>query len=148
MQNQVHSVRIVVIDDNRDIASSTKMLLAYLGHQVWTAHTGPAGVALVREVIPDLVLCDIGLPGMTGYEVAESLRHDPSLSSTRLCAVTAYRGDQAEEASRWAGFEKHLVKPVAPEELLAVVASCFTGRPAAPHATLDMAASASLCAGS
>src|SRR5687768_11087259 len=102
MQSHLRSLRIVVIDDNRDLAASTKMLLVYLGHEVWTAHSGPAGVAVVREVVPDLVLCDIGLPGMSGYEVAETVRGDPHLGQTRMFALTAYDGDQAEESSRWA----------------------------------------------
>jgi CheY-like chemotaxis protein len=89
------------------------MLLNAAGHQTRLAHDGPAALQAVVDYQPDLVLLDIGLPGMDGYEVARRIRHQPALEEISLIALTGY-GQPADYArSRAAGFDQYLVKPVA-----------------------------------
>lgn len=112
-QTKGRSYRILVIEDNRDAAESTRMLLGMIGHEVKTAHTGEAGVALAREFRPEVILCDIGLPGgMSGYEVARRIRQEPSLRSTYIIALTGYGRDEDHQQTQAAGFDLHLIKPV------------------------------------
>jgi PAS domain S-box-containing protein len=107
------SYRILVIEDNRDAAESTRMLLSLIGHEVQIAHTGEAGVSLARNFHPQVILCDIGLPGgMTGYDVAKRLRLEPALKSTYLIALTGYGRDEDHQQTHAAGFDLHLIKPV------------------------------------
>jgi PAS domain S-box-containing protein len=111
-------LRILVIEDSLDAAETLRDLLEAYGHQVTVAHTGPAGLQLAEAERPDLVLCDIGLPGMDGYQVAHALRQMPRFDATRLVAVTGYGQKGDIERSRNAGFNDHLVKPVDPRRLL------------------------------
>jgi CheY-like chemotaxis protein len=117
----------VVIEDNVDANDSLKMVLEVLGHEVFPAFDGKAGVALVREKQPDIVLCDIGLPGQDGYQVIASLKKTMSPMPIMI-ALTGY--GQAEDRVRAlaAGFDHHLVKPVDIEALLRLIA----GRGASP----------------
>jgi signal transduction histidine kinase/ActR/RegA family two-component response regulator len=109
--SQAH--RILVIEDNRDAAESTRMLLTLIGHEVETAHAGEAGLALAKTFLPQVVLCDIGLPGgMSGYDVAKKLRQDPAFKSTYVIALTGYGRDEDHQRTREAGFDLHLIKPV------------------------------------
>ncbi|MDB5921436.1 MAG: chemotaxis protein methyltransferase CheR [Betaproteobacteria bacterium] len=105
--------RIVVIDDNHDAAESLAMLLRLKGHDVQIAYDGPSGLALALEGTPDCVLVDIGLPGMDGYEVAKRLRSRDKNGGTLLIALTGYGQQEDRARSRKAGFDHHLVKPVA-----------------------------------
>jgi CheY-like chemotaxis protein len=114
--------RILVVEDNKDAADCLQLLLRMLGHDVRVAHTGPAGVEAGREWRPDVVLCDIGLPGLDGYGVARELRRNPSTARTRLLALTGYGQDEDKHRSRAAGFDFHLVKPADPEELRRLLA--------------------------
>jgi PAS domain S-box-containing protein len=110
--------RIVVVEDNIDSAESMAMMLELAGHQVAVAHTGAAGVALARSFQPEIVLCDIGLPGeLDGYAVARALRAERSLRSARLIALTGYGQEDDKLRAHEAGFEEHLTKPVDPETL-------------------------------
>jgi len=104
--------RILVVDDNRDAAGSMALLLRTFGHEVHVAHEGPHALELARELRPDVVLLDIGLPGMNGYDVAAQLRELEGLHDTVLIAVTGYGQDEDRKRSRDAGFDHHLVKPV------------------------------------
>ena len=117
------SRRVLLIEDNDDCASSMRMVLELGGHEVAVAHAGHPGVATARRFHPDVVLCDIGLPGgMDGYAVARALRQDPAFGSTYLVAVTGYGQEDDCRRAREAGFDLHLTKPVDPvhlEELLA-----------------------------
>jgi CheY-like chemotaxis protein len=111
------SLRILAVDDNTDAADTFAELLPLWGHQVQVAYTGPEALARAREYRPDLVLLDIGLPGMDGYTVARQIRKDPSLASIRLVAVTGFGQDADRRQAQDAGFDDYLTKPVDPDEL-------------------------------
>ncbi len=104
------SRRVLVVDDNADSAESLAMILSLRGHEARTALDGPQALAVAREFRPAVVMLDIGLPGMDGYEVARRLRseHDGIL----LVALTGYGQDEDRRRSKEAGFDHHLVKPV------------------------------------
>jgi PAS domain S-box-containing protein len=110
-------LRVLIIEDNEDAAETLRDLLELFGHQVDVAHSGPAGVNQAFELRPDVVLCDLGLPGMDGYAVAVALRQDPATSSARLIAVTGYGQEEDQQRSAAAGFDAHLTKPVELESL-------------------------------
>jgi len=115
------ALRVLVVDDNTDITQALQDLLALLGHQVRVARDGPGALAAATEVRPDLILLDIGLPGMDGYEVAKRLRkqgHDRAA----LVALTGYGRDEDLRRSRSAGFDRHLVKPVDVADLYGLIA--------------------------
>jgi signal transduction histidine kinase/integral membrane sensor domain MASE1/ActR/RegA family two-component response regulator len=115
--------RILVVEDNRDMAESMRCLLECLEQEVRLAFTGPEGVAAATAWRPDVVLCDLGLPGMSGYEVARALRDHPRTAGIQLIAVTGYGQESDRHQSRTAGFAAHLTKPVNLETLLEVLAS-------------------------
>jgi PAS domain S-box-containing protein len=115
-------LRVLVVEDNRDAADSLKMLLTLFGYDVSVAYTGPSGVETAKEWVPDVVLCDIGLPGLDGYGVARALRQDPSTAKARMIAVTGYGGDEDRNRSLEVGFDAHLVKPTDPAVLLELLA--------------------------
>jgi PAS domain S-box-containing protein len=104
-------LRVLVVDDNVDAARSLGDLLALLGHEVTLAHDGPAALAIAVSAPPELVLIDIGLPGMDGYAVAEALRK-VGLEGAALIAVTGYGREEDVRRAREAGFDRHLTKPV------------------------------------
>ena len=109
--------RVLVVDDNRDSANSLALLLKVTGHEVQTAHTGPAALEGARGFQPEVVLLDIGLPGMNGYEVARELRKEPGLQGVVLVAMTGYGQEENRRRSCEAGFQAHLVKPLDPAVL-------------------------------
>src|SRR5205823_1272554 len=109
--------RVLVVDDNMDAADSTAALLRLLGHTVHTVYDGTSVVDAVRSFRPDVVFLDIGLPGMSGFDVATLLREQPENASLLLVAVTGYGQDEHRRRAREAGFNYHLVKPVDPAEL-------------------------------
>ena len=114
--------RVLVIEDNIDAAESLSEVLQFDEHEVALAHNGPDGIAKARTFRPEFVLCDIGLPGMDGYEVARVLRADPSFKGTFLVALSGYALPEDLQRSREAGFDRHIAKPPsldALEELLA-----------------------------
>ena len=86
-------------------------------HQVEIAHNGPEGIELARRLKPEVILCDIGLPGMDGYEVARRIRADPELNSVRLIALSGYGQDQDRQRALEAGFDAHFAKPIDFEKL-------------------------------
>ena len=104
--------RVLVIDDNGDAAHALRMLLENDGHDVKVAHDGVEGLALAREYRPEYLLLDIGLPRISGYEIAASVREDPLLKNTTIVAITGY--GQVHDRARTAavGFDHHLTKPV------------------------------------
>jgi CheY-like chemotaxis protein len=110
-------LRILIVEDNRDGADSLRMLLELLGHEIKVAYNGIEGVRLAKEWRPEVVLCDIGLPGLDGYGVARELRADPATRGTALIAVTGYGQEDDRRRARQAGFDYHLTKPVNPGDL-------------------------------
>jgi PAS domain S-box-containing protein len=115
--------RVLVVEDNEDAAESVRTLLELLGHEVVVAHSGPAGVSLAVSWRPDVILCDIGLPGLDGYAVVGELRRNPLTAQARVIAITGYGTEADRLRARQAGFDLHLTKPVDPDELVAVVSS-------------------------
>lgn len=104
--------RIVVIEDNADAAESLKLLLELNGHEVHVSEDGPEGLKVIHDVRPDVVLCDIGLPGMDGYEVARKVREDDTVAGVFLVALTGYGQEKDARNAERAGFDVHLTKPV------------------------------------
>jgi CheY-like chemotaxis protein len=115
------ALRVLVVEDHRDAAEMLRDILELNGYEVQVALTGPDGVRVAREYRPDVILCDLGLPGMDGYEVATALRTLPGGAGQRLVAVTGYGQDEDRRRAREAGFQYHLVKPIDPEELREVL---------------------------
>ncbi len=115
--------RVLVIDDNADAAESLKVMLQLCGHAVEVALSGRDGIDMARSFLPDVVLCDLGLPQMDGLGVAEALRADPALRGVRLIAITGYGGPEHVQQALRAGFDAHLTKPADPARLLQLVAA-------------------------
>jgi PAS domain S-box-containing protein len=120
-------LRILIVEDNDDTARTLGRLLTRYGHEVAMAHNGSAAVDRVRDWRPEVVLCDLGLPGMDGYEVARTLRQDPATDSLRLIALSGYGLDDDRRRSEQAGFDLHLTKPVDPSELQRLLAVIKVG---------------------
>jgi signal transduction histidine kinase len=119
---------IVVIEDNDDAADTLCMWLGELGHRVRVARTGPEGLAMVGEVKPDVVLCDIGLPDMDGVEVCRRIKELVLDPPPLLVAVTGWGMEDDRRRTAEAGFEHHLVKPVGPDQLRTVLQSAADAR--------------------
>ena len=115
------SRRILVVEDNPDAAATLRDFLELSGHEVELAASGLDGVQAARKFHPEVVLCDLGLPGMDGFEVAAELRRDPETASAKLIAVTGYGRDEDRRRSKEAGFDLHLTKPVDPAQLRALL---------------------------
>jgi signal transduction histidine kinase/CheY-like chemotaxis protein len=113
--------RVLVVDDNADAADSLAALLEMTGHPTRTVHDSAAVLAAAEQFRPDVVLLDIGMPGMSGHEVAQLLRADPRFRDTMLIAVTGWGADADRERSRAAGFDHHLTKPVDVDAVLALL---------------------------
>lgn len=114
--------RILLVDDNADANESMAALLEMLGYAVATAADGPTALAVSSRFMPHLILCDIGLPGMSGHELAGELRSATGKRNIVLAAATGYGLDSDRARSRAAGFDHHLVKPLDAEALLDFVA--------------------------
>jgi CheY-like chemotaxis protein len=105
-----------------DAADTLRVALESFGHTVHVAHDGPSGLTKFEELEPEVVLLDIGLPGMNGCDVARQLRTSPCGRDPLLIAITGWGQESDRERSRQAGFNAHLTKPVTVEEILAVMA--------------------------
>jgi CheY-like chemotaxis protein len=119
-------LRVLIVDDNEDAATALEMLLEEAGHSVRAAHTGPAGLAAALEFLPDVMLLDIGLPELDGFEVAKRIRQQAALHNVVLVAMTGYGREKERQRSQEAGFDHHLVKPVdfgTLEQILAAVSA-------------------------
>ncbi|MGZ4955386.1 MAG: PAS domain S-box protein [Methylobacter sp.] len=121
-----NKLRILVVDDNRDITESLALLLESEGHQVLTAYDGISALETAQTERPDIILLDIGLPGMDGYSVAQALRQNHELGRSMLIALTGYGQPDDRKKSSASGFNEHLVKPVDIEKLRALLASYQT----------------------
>jgi CheY-like chemotaxis protein len=115
--------RLLVVEDNADAREVLATALRLDGHEVHEAADGHAGLAAAVRLVPDIALIDVGLPGLDGYEVAQGIRSTQAGAAMLLVALTGY--GQAEDRRRAlaAGFDVHLVKPVAPERLAEVLSS-------------------------
>lgn len=109
--------RVLIIEDNADVAESLCEVLTFCDHEVAVAYSGPEGIDRARAFHPDVVLCDIGLPGMNGYEVARALRSDLELQGACLVALSGYAQPEDLRRAADAGFEHHLAKPPSLEKL-------------------------------
>jgi two-component system CheB/CheR fusion protein len=113
--------RIVVIEDNTDSCEMLALLLEQAGHEVKTAADGQSGLELIKSERPSLAIVDVGLPVLDGFEVARRVRQDPQLASVCLVALTGYGQASDQAAALAAGFDEHLVKPLDPEQLSALL---------------------------
>jgi CheY-like chemotaxis protein len=111
---------VLVVEDNLDTVHTFCALLRHMGHEAEYAINGYVALDIAREFRPEVVLLDIGLPGMDGYTVARALRRDFG-ADVHIHAVTAYGGDDSREAARKAGCERHIVKPVDPAVMESLV---------------------------
>jgi CheY-like chemotaxis protein len=119
--------RVLVVDDNHDAADMMRIVLELDGHEVRIVHDGPAALELTKTFRPELILLDIGLPGMDGYKVAGSLRAMPESKNTVLVAVTGYSSEADVRHSREAGFDRHLSKPLRRKVLQKLIADADSG---------------------
>jgi signal transduction histidine kinase len=119
---------VVIVEDNQDIAEVMVMWLEELGHAVSVAHTGKAGIELIRERRPHLVICDLGLPDIPGIEVCRAVRAFESGQRPVIVALTGWGRDEDRRKTEDAGFDQHLVKPVAPDALRALLKSVDEAR--------------------
>ncbi len=104
--------RVLVVDDNEDAADALAMLLRVTGHETLTVYDGPSALEAARKFVPQVVLLDIGLPGLDGYEVARRLRDDPGTAGVLIIAVSGYGQEGDRATARASGFDHHLTKPV------------------------------------
>ena len=104
--------RVLVADDQEDMVSGLRLILEMWGFEVAIAHDGQEALAAAREMFPQAVLLDLGLPKLDGMQVARALRADPALARSLLLALTGYGDDRHRQLSRGAGFDHHLVKPI------------------------------------
>jgi two-component system CheB/CheR fusion protein len=112
---------VLIIEDNADAAASLSDVLRFGGHRVEVAHNGPDGIAKAKTLHPDIVLCDIGLPGMDGYDVARAFRADATLTRTFLVALSGYALPEDVKRAIDAGFTHHMPKPPVLEKLTALL---------------------------
>jgi CheY-like chemotaxis protein/anti-sigma regulatory factor (Ser/Thr protein kinase) len=116
--------RVLIVDDNRDSADALGLLLELAGHEVRIAHDGLTALSIAGTFRPALVLLDIGMPGMNGYDVAKALRQEPWGEALCLTAMTGWGQDEDRRQAHEAGFDHHLTKPVDPDAVEALVANC------------------------
>jgi PAS domain S-box-containing protein len=121
VERRVSRCRILIVEDNLIAARTMQMYLETVGHRVEVANTGPAGIETARQFHPQIVLCDIGLPGFDGYAVARNLRRQSELNGMCLIAISGYGQDDDQRRAREAGFDLHLSKPVDMESIDAIV---------------------------
>jgi CheY-like chemotaxis protein len=119
---------MLVVDDNADTADSLAMLLRLHGHEVQVAYNGPAALQAAEAGPFDVILLDIGLPRMDGYEVARRLRARADGARPVLVAITGYAYEADRRRSQEAGFDHHLVKPVGPDRLEELLRTLTAGR--------------------
>ena len=115
--------KILVVDDNHDSALSLAMMLSIMGHETRTAHDGESAVSAAEAFLPEVVLLDIGLPKLNGYEVAQRLREQPWGRPMFLIAVTGWGQEEDRQRSSEVGLNVHMVKPVEPAALEKILAS-------------------------
>jgi PAS domain S-box-containing protein len=125
-ESAARPLQVLVVDDNLDAAKILQMLVQESGHRVRMAHTGPAALQAALDDRPDVVLLDIGLPLLDGYEVAKRIRQEPKLRDTVLVAITGYEREGDRQRSQQAGFDHHLVKPADFRKVREILAAAAT----------------------
>ncbi len=113
--------RVLIVDDNADAADTLAALLVLSGHETSVAYEGASALEHAERMRPHVVVLDLGMPGMSGYEVARHLRRCPWGSALKLIALTGWGQARDRRMTREAGFDEHLVKPADPDELIHVV---------------------------
>lgn len=115
-------LRVLIVEDNIDAAETLAEVLELSGHKVRVTHDGPAAMEAVRSDPPEVVLCDLGLPGMNGYEVVQRIQELPLMAGALLVALTGYGQSEDRRRAMEAGFHLHLTKPIDPEQLADILA--------------------------
>jgi CheY-like chemotaxis protein len=122
-------LRVLVVDDQPDMADCVAMLIETFGHQARAVYDGATALAVSRAESPDVIFVDIGMPVVTGYDVAREIRSRGELAGIRLVALTGYGRDEDRRRAFEAGFDLHLTKPVADATLRSVLAELAPVRP-------------------
>jgi len=130
MRMPLDKFRLLIVDDLADTAESMAMLFGAMGHEVQTAYDGEEALAAAQRFRPDVVLLDIGLPKLSGYEVCRRIREQPWGDSMFLIALTGWGQEQDRRRTEAAGFDHHLVKPVSSDTVLELIASLGLGQSA------------------
>ena len=113
--------RVLIVEDNIDAGRSLAYFLRDVGHQVEHAINGYAAIAIARNLRPDIVFLDLGLPGMDGFTVAREIKREPGLEKVRIVVVTGYGQDEYRERALKSGCDMHLIKPVDPKTLASLI---------------------------
>ena len=116
-------LQVLVVDDDVDVAESVAAIIEGWGHRATTIYDGFEVLHNALRILPDVILLDLGLPGVNGYQAAALVRQERLLDHTRLVALTGWGSDAHKQASRHAGFDVYLTKPVSPEALMQVLAA-------------------------
>lgn len=125
MRSKVENpLRILIIEDNHDLAHTLCMMFDVLGHGAVATHNGIEGIVKAKEICPDIIFCDIGLPGMNGYEVAKSIRKADECKDIYLVALSGYAQPKDIQAAQEAGFNCHVAKPVDMIVMVQVLTKC------------------------
>jgi CheY-like chemotaxis protein len=123
---KLHRWRVLIIEDNIDAADSLGELLQLRGYETAVAYDGPEGISKARQFLPDAVFCDVGLPGMNGYDVARTLRSDAALDGTCLVALSGYTLPEDLRRAAEAGFAHYLAKPPSIEKIHQLLEDLFS----------------------
>jgi len=124
------TLRVLVVDDNESVTKTFGWMLEALGHEARVARDGLTALAMARSFLPDVVMLDIGLPGMNGYEICQKMRAEPGLAGCVFIAQTGWSQPEHVERSKKAGFDHHWVKPI-PMDRLEKLLSSLSHRAAA-----------------
>jgi CheY-like chemotaxis protein len=128
LMQPTESLRILVVDDNVDAAETLALYLDRIGHTTRLAHDGEQALRAAEELRPHVVLLDLGLPQLDGYEVALGIRAEPWGKDVLICAITAWGRPSDHDISRVAGIDHHLLKPVDPELLVTLIREARSAR--------------------
>ncbi len=131
------SKRVLIVDDNVDAAETLAMMLELLGQQTRQAHEGNGALKAAVEFKPELVFMDIGLPGLSGHEIASRMRRDLGMTDTYIVALSGYGTEEDRRKSLYAGFDSHLVKPLDPSTLPSILAAADRRRDVPANAMMD-----------
>ena len=116
---------VLIVDDNHDAADTLAVSIRDYGHKVWVAYDTASGLALAHQWVPDVILHDIGLPIISGYEAARQLRSDAKFAKTVLVALTGYDATLDRTRAKMAGFDMHISKPIDFEALKNILSPSF-----------------------